>query len=526
MIISEMSPYTITIDESSVDPDKTSHIKSFIDILRPVIRINQIFGVCPLEISGHNIQLRFKSLKAIHTLCTLFILTGYFSYTLYQFICSFGRGRSVPEIVTMATWVAGTLIPMAMLVLAIMKREQFSHFFAKSNEFRGPLKGMIRCHRTLLYARKLFTIYIFLTFFSCLFVALDVIRNPTMDIFILAYTKNPSPALIAFSCVFQCYLVILRSCGCAFIEVLCCCIGASFQNTVTSIIDELHGVVGVSTTPVYRQHKSSVDQNNVLAGRRRQRRHAIADLRHHHHPHQHPLDYVNIDGINTTKRCGDDDLPSIPSVPKFFFAGVGDLVHSNNKYSNLEDSNKQSPNSTIDERHYVTPPGTPTPYSHEGAAPIIIAIKKFNCISSMQSLLNCIFGTILALDIGLLVLVSCLLLYLKINFLGSGSVHYIDGITFVGNCLLYFSRLIIVFISLSNVHEMSIHFNDCVTTSLMHVHNPQPPEINLVVAHLTSQFANPSCFNAAGFFIFSRGSLLAVLSAIMTYVIFLLQAKM
>lgn len=233
---------------------------------------------------------------------------------------------------------------------------------------------------------------------------------------------------------------------------------------------------------------------------------------------------VNINVIHTTTDDSkvDEDLTRIPSLPKFYLGGEchDDTTKHPNNIVQILDSPQYS---SVNERHLYSILNKSS--VQEGAAPILRAIKKFDCITSMQSLLNCIFGPILALDIGLLVLVSCLLLYLKINYLGSGSVHYVEGITFVGNCIVYFVRLCVVFISLGNVHEMSIHFNDCVTTSLLHVKSPQAPEINLVVAHLTRQFANPSCFNAAGFFIFSRGSLLAVLSAIMTYVIFLLQAK-
>lgn len=479
---------------------QSDHQKTFMDILRPVIIVNQVFGICPLEISGHNIKLRFNSFKFIHAVIILLILTFYLVYVVYQFICSFGRGRSVPEIVTMATWVAGIPIPMAMLILAILKKDQFSHFFEKSNEFQVPLQGVMKCYQTRSYSRKLIAVYVILTLGSCVFLVLDGIRKPNMDIFVLAYIQEPSSYLVAISCLFQCYLVILKQSGCAFIEVLCCCIGASFQNTMNAIIEEMQNVGGVSSTPVYRQHKSSIEQNNQKANQRgRQRRYAIIGV-----DFQRNLNLM----VSTSN---DDDLQRIPSAPKF------------SEYLNLP--TELTSFHTINDVTYSGYQEQPI-ILEDGTGPIVSAIKKFSCITSMQSLLNCIFGPILALDIALLVLNSCLLLYLKINYLGSGDVHYIDGITFVGNCILYFGRLIVVFISLGNVHAMSIHFNDCVTTSLMHVKNPKATEINLILSHLTSQFANPSCFNAAGFFIFSRGSLLAVLSAIMTYAVFLLQAKM
>ncbi|CAL8072276.1 unnamed protein product [Orchesella dallaii] len=505
----------------------SNNMKTFMDILRPIIRINQILGVCPLEISGYNIKFRLKSFKTAHTVVTLLVLISYFTYSLYQFSCSFGRGRSVPEIVSMATWVAGTLIPVAMLILTILKRDQFSHFFEKSNEFRIPLKGLIKYEETVHYSRNLFIVYIFLTFGSCLFVALDAVRKPTGDIFILAYTTNPSSTWIAISCTFQCYLVIVKSCGCAFIEVLCCCIGASFQYTVNAIIEELHESVGVSspceTLPNKRKHKSSMDQNDQI------------------------IPFQNSPNLNNRKSLVDilNFRVPIPNSKSYTadFASYPQFGYSSHPWPNgnyrrnHQDDVNVIRNSEYNEFYSSTEEITSCSSTSSGEScgenidsentgPIIKAIKKFNCITSMQTLLNSIFGPILALDIGLLVLLSCLLLYLKINFLGSGSVDYIDGFTFTGNCILYFARLVIVFVSLGNVHEKSLHFNECLTASLMHVKCPKHTEVNLVLAHLTSQFANPSCFSGAGFFIFSRGSLLAVLSAIMTYVVFLLQAKM
>lgn len=503
---------TISDPENSQSP--SCGVRTFIQILRPFIRINQLCGLCPLEISGHNIRLRYKSFRSVHTLITLLILTIYFIFALFQFVCSFGRGRRVPEIVPMAIWVTGTFVPIAMLITAIQKRQDFMHFFEKSNEFRLPLKEMImrRQGNTVSFSRKLFGVYTILTLVSCLFTAMDVVNKPNGDIFVLAYIKSPSPFLVTLSCIFQCYLVVLRSCGCAFIEVLCCCIGTSFRNTVNSIIDEMHGLLGVTPTPVYRRHKNSLEQNNGfrLQSQRQQRRKAIFNLEETREEIRSSFLISNLisgsmERYVPIKDDSDDSIYRIPSYPKFRYSN--DLGNK----PEMENSAKNNNLAIIQE-----------------TGPILKAIKKFNCISSMQVLLNRIFGTILALDIGLLVLDSCLLLYLMVHYLGRGrgSLHYTDGFTFVGNCILYFSRLVIVFVSLGNVHEMSIHFNDCVTTSLLNVENPEPCHINLILSHLTSQFANPCCFNAAGFFIFSRASLLAVLGAIMSYVIVLLQAKM
>lgn len=510
--------------------DSSTHkVQTFVDILRPIIKVNQLVGVCPLEISENSVKLRFKSFRTLYTLLVLLILTVYFAYGCYQFVCSFGRGRSVPEIVSMVTFVASTLMPIAMQLLTLVKWEQLGHFLETSNEFQVSLHATMKCHRSLGYMRKLMTIYIFLALGSLFVVALEVIRKPSRDIFVVALVSRPSQTSVTLGCLFQCYLVILKSCGTAFIEVLCCCVGATFQSTVASIIQELHEIVGVNN-PAYRKGQGYLRQPaSFNMGHRCSC--VIATMENGQE--------INNPTNSATKSTSENEL--LLRISPGFYYGVNselELIPPRPRRCSVPVQGSSLPHHHTSRSRKISsvscdlPPGTNMPSKdpkdgpNQGAEPLIRAIKKFNYVSSMQNLLNNIAGPVLALDIALLVLISCLLLYLKIHYLGSRNVDYIDGIVFVGNCIIYFVRLVIVFISLGNVHEMSIHFNDCVTTSLMHVKNPDPVEINLVLAHLTSQFANPSSFSAAGLFVFSRASLLAVLSAIMTYVVFLLQAKM
>jgi hypothetical protein len=162
--------------------------------------------------------------------------------------------------------------------------------------------------------------------------------------------------------------------------------------------------------------------------------------------------------------------------------------------------------------------------ANEGAGPILLAIKRFNCIANMQRVINCIFGTLLAIDTGFLVFMSCLLLFLQINYMGAENVDEIDVAIFTGNSFAIFIRILILFLSLGSVYETSVCFNGILATSLIEVKNPKSMEVNMVLAHLSVNSSNPNGFSA-GFFIFTKSSFLAVVSGCCTYAVFLLQAK-
>jgi len=160
-------------------------------------------------------------------------------------------------------------------------------------------------------------------------------------------------------------------------------------------------------------------------------------------------------------------------------------------------------------------------------------------------LINCIFGPILALDIAWLVIHVCLLFFLQIKSLGPASGRVLEAdnarngtlemelgmvletdrvALHAGQGLIFLIRLLIVLISLGNVHEYSRWFDNEVAGSLMAVKEPKPSDINLIQVHLLGNQANPVSFSAGGFFIISRGTLLYSFSIITTYIVFMLQA--
>jgi hypothetical protein len=490
-----------------MDPDKEKE-HTVMSIIKPILRVNQFFGVCAHEISGDLMIFRWRSFRVLHTFVTFLVICSYFMYMLYQFIVSFSssRKRGIPEMVSLAIWLGGTLAPICLLVVSFKKRNKFSLFFEKMWEYKVPLKGMIKCEKTLKYSRNLYGFYILLCILSCGCVTFSTIRRPLQDICILnlfySPDETPSSMMIAVGCAFQCYLVIVKSCASAFIEVLSSSLAKSFDNTTKTIVKELKKSLGGS--PRFQRPFNATSSAKSLGALRDNGIYPKKDM--NYHPH--------VSMINEQQNIimGHRSLyPVIPSV---------------------EESTQNA-----DLRFSLKPYPAPRQYSHDehgnmyaesmtdGAGPIILAIKRFNCIANMQRLINCIFGLILALDTALLVFMSCLLLFLQINYLGSTNVDKMDGIIYSGNAICFFIRLVIMFINLGNVHETSIFFNGVLTSSLMQVKKPKASDVNLILAHLSAHSGNPVSYSAGGFFVFSKSSLLAVMSVIMTYVVFLLQAK-
>jgi hypothetical protein len=207
--------------------------------------------------------------------------------------------------------------------------------------------------------------------------------------------------------------------------------------------------------------------------------------------------------------------------------------------------------------YYPTAPLLENKSEPNPTEPIMTAIKRISFISMKQRLINCIFGPILALDIAWLVIHVCLLFFLQIKSLGMASNSNFNSIElplndtilnssnfdmtltgdfgfytrttnrigfFAGQGLIYLIRLMIVLISLGNVHETTRWFDSQITSNLMRVKKPKSKDLQLIQVHLLGSQSNPIAFSAGGFFIFSRGTILYVFSIVTTYVIFMLQA--
>lgn len=387
--------------------------------------------------------------------------------------------------VNLALWVGGSFLPICMLVATYIKRNRMTLFFERMREYKIPLKGMIQGEKTLSYSRKLYFAYICLTLLGCGFVTNLIIRDPKNDISILSLMeREPTTTEIALACCFQSYIVIIKNCAIVFIEVLCCSLAKCLCNTMNAIRSEMQKSLDASQKSFSKDNK--IRAKNI---------------------EMDPYVRKVSEGRNNTLH--NVMYPVIPSGRGGENNGTKDLTFSLEPYSTTSGNGYYNNDCKI----------------MEGTGPIIVAIKRYSCLLNMQRLMNCIFGQLLILDTAFLVFMSCLVLFLQINYMGAGNVDEADAIIFTIHFSAFLIRTIIVFMSLGAVYDNSICFNGIVTSALMEAKNPNPMDVNMILAHLSTNSGNPMAFSAGGFFTFSKSSLLAVMSGIMTYVVFLLQAK-
>lgn len=384
-------------------------------------------------------------------------------------------------------------ISLLILGVTLQKRHEFSDFFVKCQEFRETvcMKGITNCRVVVQVAWRFYAFYMFLAVCQALLVAFDSLKHPLSEIYFLHYVPFPSPVLVAINCFYQFYLVIITQSACALVEVLCASISGSIVNSIGKI---------------QKQMKTVVDQENG------------------------------------------EVLPSIrKGTYKKFLDDV--IIQMSNE--------KNEKNGAYGIPYYPTSPLLKNKGESSPTEPIMTAIKRYSFISMKQRLINCIFGPILALNIAWIVIQVCLLFFLQIKSLGMASHSLLTAPTeysvvtnetttsistqpydavefymnttsrigfFAGQGLIYFIRLMIVLISLGNVHEATRWFDSELTNNLMKVKKPKSSDLQLIQVHLLGSQSNPVAFSAGGFFLFTRGTILYVFSIVTTYVIFMLQA--
>jgi len=165
-----------------------------------------------------------------------------------------------------------------------------------------------------------------------------------------------------------------------------------------------------------------------------------------------------------------------------------------------------------------------------GIGYITKAMERFGFIAERQGAINCIFGTILALNTAWLVTSVCLLIFLEIRLLNPrADPDELEGMSWrmvliIWSCVSCSIRLVILLISIGSVHSASICFQGALTGSILRAESPRSQELKLINIQLISYELNPVAVSAGGFFIFSRATILYVISIVTTYLVFLLQA--
>jgi len=152
---------------------------------------------------------------------------------------------------------------------------------------------------------------------------------------------------------------------------------------------------------------------------------------------------------------------------------------------------------------------------------ILNGIQK---LAQLVSDVNGSMGPLLLVDFGHLILVICALVFLPLK--KAEGFEWNDALVLAGNAMLFTIRLILLTICLGDVYPAGVEVNTrmakFMTSQAASLH---PRLFTPILAHLSVFSANPVSFNAWGFFPITRGTLLATLSLISTYIVVLLQAK-
>jgi hypothetical protein len=154
---------------------------------------------------------------------------------------------------------------------------------------------------------------------------------------------------------------------------------------------------------------------------------------------------------------------------------------------------------------------------------LLLVIHKLQTLASLQMEINSVLGPLVLLDVGQLVILSCALSFLPIKFYQNLDLD--STVTFLGNAMSMFSRLVIIIVCLGNVYSKGQEVN-MVLARAMASGRLSTAAQNPALAHLSVYSANPVCFTAWDFFPITRGTLLAAFSLISTYTVVFVQISM
>jgi len=160
----------------------------------------------------------------------------------------------------------------------------------------------------------------------------------------------------------------------------------------------------------------------------------------------------------------------------------------------------------------------------------VYTVKMMTLLSDFQKLaqlvndVNKATGPLLLVEFGQLILMICALVFLPIKY--SQHFDWSSTLLFGGNAVVFIIRLVMLTICLGDVYPAGLEVNSRIAKFM--ISQPQklnPTLFNPIMGHLSVFSANPISFNAWGFFPITRGTLLATLSVISTYIVVLLQVK-
>ncbi|CAG7831439.1 unnamed protein product [Allacma fusca] len=460
-------------------------------LLRPILRINHIIGTCPCVKDGKAYTIKWYSRPAIHTLLVLTGLIVYFVSLLVQMYCIVraedDRVNKVTKTVAVSSWVYSTFTPIIIILFKFQKRFKYNGFFERIEEYREPLANIIDPINTVQLARRITSVYIGICISVCcivISVAWNCPRSEGMVMYFYPGKEEPPLHWIIIGCIVQCYLVLAQYSASAIIEVICGIMTISMERAVVVLQNNLVKACEPHMTSLELEEKPTYENNMGLPS-------------------------IDID------------------------ASVNHVLFQRSMKTTSLTIPYQSLSLGFREKNPI------------GA--MVKSIKSFSCIVGMQNLISGTFGSQLALNTALHVFLTCCYFFLLLtNYnptLASSDDsslqkpnYYSYLILWNSTCIL--TRLLTVFMSFGNFHHASLGFT--ASLSEQFINNQLKDEdnsgifvesekrakyIQLISTFLVSQQSNPCCISAGGYFVFSRSTLVAAFSIIITYVIFLVQVK-
>ena len=417
-----------------------------------------------MEIEDNIVVFRWNSMKFYKTVFNLIILTLYLFFLMFQYVKSMYEGKGIVLLVIVSIWEVKTLITILVLFICIYKRNQFQFFFQSSENMKVKLVGFVNCQLAVDYSRKFYKFYVFLAIVSGVFCLWQALLEPNAIYSVACYVTEPTAGMIFLNCVFQIYLHFITQAAFSFIEVLCPSLARSTYGSIERIRDEMTKAVKKST---FQWNEQNLDMDKTISATIFEKQDKAAALQ----------------------------LTMYPTVEA-----------ENGKRNGVS-----------------------------GTEPIMKALERFHLITEKQGLINCIFGPILALNTAWLVINVCLLLFLEIRYLNPASgktgdnleerVNLFITLLIIWNACTVTIRLLIVLLSLGRVYHASKYFDISIMNALIDIPKPHKQlDLQLIQTHLISHGATPLAFSAGGYFVFSRGTILYVISIVTTYLVFLLQA--
>lgn len=537
--------------------------KTLPQMLNPLMRLNYIMGTFPYTISYNQassnptVHLSSKTIhyyRAVFTLVLLLLSIIALSFRLFETILQFNQPQFVTIAVELFCAVHANFTTVMILTLVFLKRSIIEKYFTEVLEYARDLRAYTDTHAVYNTVRKLYLIYATLGLSSAVAVAirygLSPANSPVSIWFQLTrldrYFQNIPEVVSILSAMLVFFLAVVKFSLLGNLELVSCAQATCIVRTMENLMDYLEYQM-----VLWKRQSLDISTILILEAPSPQRQ--------------------------SSKSIPKNDFTSyIEQIRELNPGLIGPGSIPVSESPSPESSAGSKPRSSLS--NLQTTPGKALGH----------AARKFLKLASMQSLANSVFGTSLAVNIGCIVIMNVILKYLVItNFIHHLAVSQVDNGTiffddptsdnmtleqpwnltttnltqvlksssewlmFLGLDTSMFIRLGVIVISLGKVHKTALQFNQVMGRAFLAANqivdeaatqlaaSPEaypnaehvakllmtPTQSSSIIAFMNLNNANPVAFSAGGLFVFSRGLLLMILSIIVSYLVFLLQAS-